>query len=260
LRHIDLRALSYRHPGGAQGQDADDHHARGGLHHLTLRLHAGERVALVGPSGSGKSTLLRLLAGLCEPSHGRIEIDGVAALALRDLRRAAMLIPQEVQVFEATLRENVAFDLGHSDAEVRAAARVASLDSVIDALPLGLATPIAQGGSNLSGGQRQRLCLARGILAARDSSVLLLDEPTSALDPVTEAQVYERLLAAFPQACVLASVHRMSLLERFDRIVLIVQGRIVDVGTADELRQRQSLFREMLGAVRDAEPEIAHGS
>ncbi|HEY4065962.1 MAG TPA: ABC transporter ATP-binding protein [Burkholderiaceae bacterium] len=254
-RHLEVCALSYTHPGSGPAH-AQDAHARGGLHELSLRLHAGERVALVGPSGSGKSTLLRVLAGLCEPSHGHLEFDGRPAHALRDLRRAATLIPQEAQVFEASLRENVAFDLGHSDAEIHAAARVASLDSVIKALPQGLATPIKQGGSNLSGGQRQRLCLTRGVLAAQGSSLLLLDEPTSALDQITEGEVYERIRAAFPSACVVASVHRMSLLDRFDRVVLIVHGRIVDSGTADELAERQALFREMIGTAGEVEEVV----
>jgi ATP-binding cassette subfamily B protein len=217
------------------------------LDHLDMAVRDGEFVCLVGPSGCGKSTLLRLLAGLCEPSHGHVEIDGIASLGMRDLRRCATLIPQEAQFFEATLRENIGFDLGHDDTELAAAAHIASLDTVLQALPQGLDTPIAQGGSNLSGGQRQRLCLTRGILAAQGSSVLLLDEPTSALDPLTEATVYERLGAAFPRACIVASVHRMSLLDRFDRIVLIVQGQIVDSGTREELLARQSLFREMVG-------------
>jgi ATP-binding cassette, subfamily B, bacterial len=254
--HIDLCDLSYRHPGPI-GRRAED--GRGpGLDRLTLRLHAGERIALVGPSGCGKSTLLRVLAGLAEPSHGHIEIDGVAALGVRDLRHHATLIPQEAQMFEATLRENVAFDLDHTDAQIHAAAHVALLDGLIAELPRGLATPIAQGGANLSGGQRQRVCLTRGVLAARNSSVLLLDEPTSALDPVTEAAVHDRLHAAFPHACVVASVHRMSLLERFDRVVLIVEGRIVDSGTVAELVDRQRLFRDMVGAeVAAIEPALA---
>ena len=213
----------------------------------------------MGPSGSGKSTLLRLLAGLAEASHGHIEIDGVAMPGLRALRGGATLIPQEAQIFEATLRENVAFDLGDTDAEVHAAARVASLDGVIDMLPFGLDTPIAQGGANLSGGQRQRqrLCLARGVLAAHGSSLLLLDEPTSALDSLTEAAAYDGLHAAFPGACVVASVHRMSLLGRFDRVVLIVQGRIVDSGSVAELAERQAQFRAMLGAEAAAETKVA---
>ncbi|MBC8055736.1 MAG: ABC transporter ATP-binding protein, partial [Rhizobiales bacterium] len=148
-RHIDLCHLSYDHPGPAGRRAEDDQPA--GLRHLSLRLHAGERIALVGPSGCGKSTLLRLLAGLCHPSHGHIEIDGVAALGVHELRRCATLIPQEAQMFEATLRENVGFDLGHDDALILGAARIASLDNVIADLPQGLDTKIAQGGTNLSG-------------------------------------------------------------------------------------------------------------
>lgn len=178
----------------------------------------------------------------------------MAALGLDRLRREATLIPQDAQVFEASLRENIAFDLPHSDAEILSVARMAAFDSVIEELPAGLDSPVAQGGANLSGGQRQRLCLARGILAARGSSMLLLDEPTSALDPLSEAEVYDQLRDAFPAACIVASVHRLTLLDRFDRIVLMEAGRIVDVGTVAELRTRQALFRKMLGADSVADP------
>jgi ATP-binding cassette, subfamily B, bacterial len=245
-RQIDLCQLSYRHAQTTPGRANDARST--GLDGISLRLRAGERIALVGPSGCGKSTLLRVLAGLAEPSSGHIEIDGVAALGVRDLRHHATLIPQEAQMFEATLRENIGFDSAHSDDELLAAARIASLDALIGEWPAGLDTPIAQGGSNLSGGQRQRVCLARGVLAARHSSVVLLDEPTSALDPVTEAAVHDRLHAAFAGACIVASVHRMSLLDRFDRVVLMLGGRIVDSGTAAAVAQRQPLFRDMLGA------------
>ena len=245
-QHLDLCHVSYHHPGPA-GKRADDERPAG-LRHVSLRLNAGESVALVGASGCGKSTLLRLLAGLCPPSHGRIEIDGVAALGALELRRHATLIPQDAQMFAATLRENIAFDHGHGESAIAAAVRVGALDGVIADLPCGLDTLVAQGGSNLSGGQRQRVALARGVLAATGSSMLLLDEPTSALDPVTEAAVHERLRAAFPHACVVASVHRMGLLERFDRVVLMAHGRVVDSGTVADLSVRQPLFRDMLGA------------
>jgi ABC-type multidrug transport system fused ATPase/permease subunit len=178
----------------------------------------------------------------------------VAALGLDLLRREATLIAQDAQVFEASLRENIAFDLAHSDAEIIEVARMSGFDRVIEELHAGLDSPVAQGGFNLSGGQRQRLCLARGILAARGSSLLLLDEPTSALDPLSEAAVYDRLREAFPGACIVASVHRMTLLDRFDRVVLMADGRIVDVGTVADLRTRQGLFRKMLGADAEADP------
>ena len=256
-QRIDLCKLGYEHAVAGE--------RRGGIHDVGLRLHPGERIALVGPSGAGKSTLLRLLAGLYEPSSGHIEVDGIATLGTRALGGRATLIPQEPQIFEATLRENIAFDLPCSELDLVKAIRIASLDGVVAALPAGLATLVAQGGVNLSGGQRQRLCLARGVLAAQGSSVLLLDEPTSALDPVTEAQVYARLFAAFPHACIVASVHRMSLLGHFDRIVLMAQGQVVDSGSSAELAQRQAMFRQMLegppedGVRRDQELDQSLG-
>lgn len=250
--HIDLCGLNYRHRDGDDGRGT-------GLHHISLRLNAGERVALVGPSGGGKSTLLRVLAGLYSPGAGHIEVDGIAPLGMRDLSPWSTLLPQEVQVFEGTVRENMAFGAPRSDADLHRAAHTSSFDSVLAGLPQGLDTPIAQSGFNLSGGQRQRLCLARGVLAARNSSILLLDEPTSALDPLTEALVHDRLHEAFPQACLVASVHRMSLLNRFDRIVLMANGMILDSGRYDEVYARQAVFRDMVGGaalteVRQATP------
>ncbi|MBC7942446.1 MAG: ATP-binding cassette domain-containing protein, partial [Chitinophagaceae bacterium] len=112
-------------------------------------------------------------------------------------------------------------------------------------LPQGLDTPLCERGFNLSGGQRQRLALARGVLAARGSSLLLLDEPTSALDPLIEQHVHAAIDHAFEGACIVASVHRLSLLPHFDRVVLMVAGRVVDVGTATELEVRQPLFAAM---------------
>ena len=149
-------------------------------------------------------------------------------------------------MFGGTLRENIGFDEGHPDAAILQAAHVASLDAFIGDSPLGLDTPVTQGGSNLSGGQRQRISLARGVLAAAGSTLLLLDEPTSALDPVTEARVYDRLMAAFPGVCVVAAVHRLSLLDRFDRVVLVMGGQAIDSGTTAELAERQEAFRRML--------------
>ena len=126
-------------------------------------------------------------------------------------------------------------------------ARLSCFDAVVDTLPERFETPISERGFNLSGGQRQRMSLARGLLAAADSSLIMLDEPTSALDQITEARVFQRLRHGLPDACVVASVHRMSTLVHFDRIVLMADGRVVDTGTVAELQERQALFREMLG-------------
>ncbi len=258
---ITLQGLVFEHaaapalapssaPSGEAAQPVPDAPRRSGLHGVTLTLHRGERLALVGPSGSGKSTLMRVLAGLYQPHAMHIEVDGVAQPALHHLGPIATLIPQDADVFEATVRENVAFDLPRSQAELDAAAHLSAFDEVLAAMPQGWDTPISERGFNLSGGQRQRLSLARGVLAAEGSSLLMLDEPTSALDPMTEARVIDRLHERFADACLVASVHRMSLLTHFDRVALMVGGHLVDAGTPAEVQARQPVFREMVNGQR----------
>lgn len=210
----------------------------GGLHGLTLRLHRGERVALVGPSGGGKSTLLRVLAGLYRPQQGALCLDGQPQ-DWATLRQLATLIPQETEVFEASVRENLTFGQACDEARLNAALHASAFDEVLAATKGSLDTPLSERGFNLSGGQRQRLCLARGVLAAQGSSLLLLDEPTSALDAATEARVLDRIAATFPEACLIASIHRLSVLDRFDTVVLMAAGRIVDAGPRAELLARQ---------------------
>jgi ABC-type bacteriocin/lantibiotic exporter with double-glycine peptidase domain len=146
-------------------------------------------------------------------------------------------------VFEASVRENLDFGRACADADLHAALHVSGFDEVLAAIGGGLDTGLSERGFNLSGGQRQRLCLARGVLAARGSSLLLLDEPTSALDAATEARVLERIAQAFPAACLVASIHRLSLLDRFDTVVLMVAGRVVDAGPRDAVLARQPTLR-----------------
>jgi ABC-type bacteriocin/lantibiotic exporter with double-glycine peptidase domain len=220
-----------------------------------LVLNRGERIALVGGSGSGKSSLMRVLAGLYPASHIEIEVDGAVMPAAIDLAALATLIPQEADVFEGSVRENLDFGSGIVDARVHEAMHGSAFDAVLPGLHGGLDFAIAQRGSNLSGGQRQRLCLARGTLAATGSSIVFLDEPTSALDPITEAQVHLRLGKTYPGACIVASVHRMTLLSHFDRVVLMHQGRLVDSGSVSELRERQPAFAEMLAGSAHASVE-----
>ncbi|AJP59686.2 multidrug ABC transporter ATP-binding protein [Pandoraea vervacti] len=212
--------------------------ARGGLHGIDLVLRRGSRVALIGPSGGGKSTLLRTLAGLYLPQQGTLLRDD-AQIAWSELRTLATLIPQEADVFEASVEENLTFGEPANAHALRAAVHAGVFDDVLKTMPEGLSSMLNERGGNLSGGQRQRLALSRGALAAQGSSLLLLDEPTSALDPLAEGRVFDRMYDAFPSACIVASVHRPSLLVRFDTVVVMESGRIVDAGPRDEVLARR---------------------
>ncbi|MDB5850151.1 MAG: transporter ATP-binding protein [Rhodoferax sp.] len=222
---------------GATWRYADD--ARGGLQGVDLLLQRGSRVALIGPSGGGKSTLLRTLGGLYRPQQGELLRDG-AAVDWAELRTLATLIPQEAEVFEASVEENLTFGEPADAAALQSAVHTGVFDEVLQRLPEGLASALNERGGNLSGGQRQRLALARGALAARGSSLLLLDEPTSALDPEAEGRVFDRIVAAFPSACIVASVHRPGLLARFDTVVVVEGGRVVDAGLRDAVLGRRA--------------------
>jgi ATP-binding cassette, subfamily B, bacterial len=250
---IDVRDLCYEHESVPRAVSPDrastneeDLRPLTGLHHVAISLERGDRIALVGPSGSGKSTLLRVLAGLHAPTQRQIEVDSVPQIGARHLGSISTLIPQEADVFEATVRENVAFNGGASDEAVLAVIRASVFDAVIADMPQGLDTPISERGLNLSGGQRQRLCLARGLLAAQNSSLIMLDEPTSALDPMTEEEVLKRISIFFARSCLVASIHRMSLLRHFNKVVLMADGRILDTGRIEDLLKRQSSFRQMM--------------
>ena len=239
-QRIVVRDIAYRHASAAPDSPPL------GLDELALRR--GERIALVGGSGAGKSTLMRVLAGLYSAPGVVVEVDGQLQPGVHDLAALATLIPQEADVFEGSVRENLDFGTALPDAALGAAMQGSAFDAVLEGLDGGLEFAVAERGSNLSGGQRQRLCLARGALAAAGagSSIVFLDEPTGALDPITEARIHHRLDETFPAACIVASVHRMSLLAHFDRVALMEDGRLVDIGPLAQLRERQPAFVHML--------------
>jgi ATP-binding cassette, subfamily B, bacterial len=182
-----------------------------------------------------------------------VSVDGVPQLGRRHLAEWATLIPQEAEVFELSLRDNITLGADTPDTDLQRALHVSALDMVLATLPQRLDTPMSERGSNFSGGQRQRVALARGALAAAGSSVLLLDEPTSALDALTEQLVHERLSEGFPQACIVAAVHRMGLLHHFDRVVFMADGRVVDHGSPEAVAARQPVFAAMLQGARSAQ-------
>jgi ABC-type bacteriocin/lantibiotic exporter with double-glycine peptidase domain len=241
---LQIRDLTFRH--GVKGESAPV------LDRVHVALESGKRYALVGSSGSGKSTLLRVLGGLYAAERIALDIASMPAMVNAEeasvlLRSVATLIPQDAQLFEGTLSENLALcrslEGEPSIAQYPHAIRVACVDDFV-AADTGLDCLVAEGAANWSGGQRARFALARGILAARGSALLLLDEPTASLDPRTESRVYDNLFDAFPDACIVSSIHRLELLHRFDEVIVMRDGRVVEQGppalllrTSDHLRQ-----------------------
>jgi ABC-type bacteriocin/lantibiotic exporter with double-glycine peptidase domain len=226
------------------------------LHEVALYLKRGRRYALVGGSGSGKSTLLRVLAGL--EMAQTITLNAALEPAQNDpatvgrwLRASATLIPQETELFEATLAENLllAEPLPGLEPTLQPgqALHCAAADFVY-AKGLDLQQAVAERGGNWSGGQRQRVALARGVLAAQGSPLVLLDEPTAALDPETERRVMQQLTTIFADACLIVSVHRLHLLDGFDEVLFMENGWLLDAGPVGEVAARCAPFRAALAA------------
>ena len=209
---------------------------RRGLADIRLTLERGKRIAFIGPSGSGKTTLLYLLRGLYPPDRITVCFDGQPQETAAQLYGQTTLIPQTPEIFEETIRQNLTMGLKRKPAAVERAIHLAAMEDVISKAEHGLDTWLSEGGANLSGGQRQRLSIARGLLAADTSTLLLLDEPTSSLDPRSEALVYERIFAAFPEMTIVSTLHRLPLLEHFDYVYYLENGRVLQAGTVAELR------------------------
>lgn len=205
-----------------------------------LQFAPGDRVAVLGAVGSGKSTLIKLLSGLYRPSSGRVLLDGMdmAHLAPDFVREHVGYLPQDVRLFQGTLRENLALGLpSPSDDQILAAARQTGLDRVIGSHPKGLGIEISEGGRGLSGGQRQLVGLTRLVLA--QPRVMLLDEPTASMDPQMEELIAAQVFGARPADTTLVVVtHKFSMLRHFNRVVVVDRGRVVADGPRDDVLRR----------------------
>jgi subfamily B ATP-binding cassette protein MsbA len=243
--------------------EGDGEDAREILRNINLEVRRGEVLAIVGSSGAGKSTLVHLIPRFFDVTAGRLLIDGhdVREVTLASLRAQVGIVTQDTVLFNDTVRNNIAYGQPHvPQKEVEAAARAALAHDFILALPTGYDTVIGERGVRLSGGERQRLAIARALL--KNAPILILDEATSALDSESESLVQAALHNLMTGRTVLVIAHRLSTVRRADRIVVIENGTIADIGAHEELMTKLGTYRrlyEMQFAHADA-PKVATGS
>jgi len=221
--------------------------ARPTLHHVSFKLLAGTSAAIIGPSGAGKTTLLNLLPRFFDPTNGAVLLEGVdlRELRLEDLRAQIGLVLQQPIILPATIAENIAY--GKPDAsmdEIEAAALAANASAFIERLPEHYQTVVGDGGAHLSVGEKQRINLARAFL--KNAPILLMDEPTSALDVESEAQVVASLFALMKGRTTLMVAHRLTTIRRVDKILVVEDGRLTEMGQPDDLLAEQGYYARVV--------------
>jgi ABC transporter fused permease/ATP-binding protein len=229
------------------------------LRDVTLEAKPGERIALVGPSGAGKSTITAILLRFYDPESGRLLIDGLDAreYPLGWLRGQMAIVPQDVLLFGGSIAENIVYGRpGADDAAIREAARLANADEFISSFPEGYQTLVGDRGIKLSGGQRQRIAIARAIL--KNPAILILDEATSSLDSESERLVQVALERLMQGRTTFIIAHRLATIRTADRIAVIEAGRVVELGTHDELSARPEGLYRRLSSLQFGEPQAGN--
>lgn len=219
------------------------------LNDVSATIAAGEIVALVGRSGAGKTTLVNLVPRFYHPQRGVVRIDGIDISGVRvaDLRRIIGIVPQDPQLMRGTIIDNIHYGrLDASEADVLSAARDANVDEFVRLLPEGYQTQVGERGIRLSGGERQRVAIARALL--RNPRILILDEATSALDAHSESLIQEALARLMADRTTLVIAHRLSTIRRANRILYIESGRVIEIGTHDQLLARGGAYARLHSA------------
>ncbi len=225
-KSLSIDNLNYQHP---------QSHEKSVIRNLSLNITHGEKIALIGASGAGKSTLLNLLSGLYTPDTATLHIDGHQFKSMEPLHAITTLIPQEPEIFENTIAFNITMDLEATPEHLEQVMQLAGFSPVLETLQNGLLTDIREKGLNLSVGQKQRLALSRGLFAARFSSFILMDEPTSSVDLPTEKAILSGVIDEYAEATIIVSLHRLHLLPKFSRIIMLQDGEIVADGPTEKL-------------------------
>lgn len=234
---IEFRGVAFRY----EPDDPDNV-----VQNVNLKIEPGEKVAFVGASGCGKSTLIKLLYGFYPLSGGDILIDGfkISEVSIPSLRRQIAMIPQSSLIFSGTVRENIALARPSATLdEIREASQMAEAHDFIMKMPGGYDAKLAEQGSNLSGGQRQRLAIARAFL--QPAGMLVMDEATSALDNETERTIMNTIMAKYKDKTVLMIAHRLSTIRNADKIVVLNNGIVAEVGTHEELMEKRAIYYQL---------------
>ena len=229
---------------------------------LNLKVKKGECIAIVGPSGSGKSTLVNMIIGFLLPVSGKLKIDGksIEEFNLSEYRHNISVVPQNSILFSGSIKENITYGLPHyTDQELDRVIEMANIKEFLDELPNGLDTNIGEHGDKLSGGQRQRISIARALI--RNPQILILDEATSALDNISEYHVQKAIASCIKGRTTFIVAHRLSTIRDADRIIVMENGKCVEMGTYEELMAKKGKFFELKNlndmTSKKAEQELA---